>query len=51
MPGAASFTTNGELLGVAATATNSGWAVGYDGSFSSVTTRTMILHWNGRAWS
>jgi hypothetical protein len=38
----------GELLGVAATAPGSAWAVGYSGD---IVTTTLLLHWNGRAWS
>jgi hypothetical protein len=42
---------NDQLYAVAFASASSGWAVGYDGSFSSVTTQTMILHWNGKAWN
>ena len=46
-PQATSYVTGGELNGVAATAAGNAWAVGYTGT--SGRTKTLILHWNGRA--
>jgi len=43
---AASFTINGALSGVAATSAGNAWAVGSDGSG-----KTLIVHWNGTAWT
>jgi hypothetical protein len=43
---AASFTINGALSGVAATSAGNAWAVG--GANSG---KTLIVHWNGTAWS
>ena len=40
---------DGELNGVAATAPGNAWAVGYTGTFDRA--KTLILHWNGKAWS
>jgi hypothetical protein len=38
-----------DLLGVSAVSSNSAWAVGYYGN-SLDSQRTLIEHWNGRAW-
>ena len=43
---AASFTINGALSGVAATSAGNAWAVGSDGNG-----KTLIVHWNGTAWT
>jgi hypothetical protein len=48
-PGAMSFSTPGELTGVAAASAGNAWAVGYAGT--GVEPRTLMLHWNGRAWT
>jgi hypothetical protein len=39
------YSVTGSLLGVAATSADNAWAVGTAGSSS------LILHWNGRAWT
>jgi hypothetical protein len=39
------------LLGVTAISPSSAWAVGYFQSRSSGPFRTLVLHWNGKAWS
>ncbi len=39
------------LTGVDALAVNDVWAVGYGEDFSSLTSRTLILHWDGMRWS
>ena len=44
------FNVAGELNGVAATSAGNAWAVGYSGVFDK-TQQTLLLHWNGRAWS
>ena len=44
---AASFTTSGSLVAVAATSASNAWAVGYT-SFSSP--KTLIVRWNGESW-
>lgn len=49
LPAATSYSTTGGLLGVAAAANNSAWAVGYAGGISSP--KILMLHWNGSAWS
>jgi hypothetical protein len=44
----------GALLAVAAISAANAWAVGYTGVPSTgitVTTKTLILHWNGRVWA
>lgn len=41
------FSTNGELLGVAATSPSNAWAVG---TTSLSAPRTLIVHWNGTRW-
>jgi hypothetical protein len=43
------YDTPGALLGVAAASNSSAWAVGYAGSYTS--SKVMMLHWNGSAWS
>jgi hypothetical protein len=37
-----------QLTSVSADSATDAWAVGYD---AGTTTRTLILHWNGTAWS
>jgi hypothetical protein len=44
-PSGISFSTDGALFGVTAISASNAWAVGGT-SFG-----TLILHWNGRAWS
>ncbi|HEY6791612.1 MAG TPA: hypothetical protein VI365_30295 [Trebonia sp.] len=46
---AATYSTIGDLLGVAAGATNNAWAVGYTGQDTSP--KILLLHWNGSSWS
>ncbi len=46
---AASFTISGHLSGVAATSAANAWAVGGYGSISSA--KTLIVRWNGTAWT
>lgn len=41
--------SRGALLGVAAASNSSAWAVGYAGT--DTTQRTLLLHWNGTAWT
>ena len=48
-PAAASFTVSGGLGGVAAASDGSAWAIG-DTSFNA-SGRTLILRWNGTAWT
>jgi hypothetical protein len=48
-PGAMSLRTPGELTGVAAASAGNAWAVGYAGT--GFEPRTLMLHWNGRAWT
>src|SRR6266700_2423815 len=43
---AASFSTSGELSGVAATSATNAWAIGATG-----TGQTLIVHWNGKTWT
>ena len=43
---AASFSTSGELSGVAAISATNAWAVGSTG-----TGKTLIVHWNGKTWT
>jgi eukaryotic-like serine/threonine-protein kinase len=51
-PAAAGFTVSGELTGVAATSADSAWAVGCTTSVKSgECTKTVILRWNGTAWT
>src|SRR5512146_1482990 len=45
----AGYTVAGGLSGVAATSAGDAWAVGYSGSVFRQ--KTLILHWNGRAWA
>ena len=47
-PAAAGFTVSGVLTGVAATSTDSAWAVGCTGIKC---TKTLILRWNGTTWT
>src|ERR1022692_441652 len=42
---------NDVLLGVAAISATDVWAVGYGLNTSTALSRTLILHWNGRAWT
>jgi hypothetical protein len=42
---------SGELLGVAATATTDGWAVSGAAGQEIGTNKTVIDHWDGRAWT
>src|SRR6185437_5832073 len=42
------LTIGGSLRGVAATSAGNAWAVGAVGS---LTARTLIVHWNGKAWA
>jgi len=44
---AAPFSISGVLSSVAATSTSDAWAVGYSGSLSS---KPLIVRWNGTAW-
>ena len=46
---AVSFSISGRLLGVAATSATNAWAVGGYGSVSSA--KTLIVRWNGTAWT
>jgi len=46
---AASFSISGTLVGVAATSASNAWAAGFTGSSASAT--TMIVRWNGTAWT
>jgi hypothetical protein len=46
-PAATSFTTAGELYGVAATSASNAWAVGV----TRPSEKTLILHWNGTDWT
>jgi hypothetical protein len=46
---AASVTVRGQLFGVAAASAKSAWAVG--DTVTSTGTKTLILHWNGTAWT
>jgi hypothetical protein len=39
------------LTGVSAVSSSDVWAVGYDGDSNAGTFQTLILHWNGAAWS
>jgi hypothetical protein len=48
-PRAAGSTLN-YLEGVAATSRTNAWAVGYYYRPGGSSTRTLVLHWNGRAW-
>jgi hypothetical protein len=48
--GAMSFSTPGQLTGVAAASAGNAWAVGYT-SAGGLESRTLMLHWNGRAWT
>jgi hypothetical protein len=48
-PAATTYSTAGELAGVAAASNSSAWAVGYAGK--SWAPRVLMLHWNGKAWS
>jgi hypothetical protein len=48
LPGATGFTISGILNGVAAPLANNAWAVG---SAGATRTASLIVHWNGRAWS
>ena len=52
-PAAAGFTISGGLTGVADTSAGSAWAVGCTGCGIGNTTsaRTLILRWNGTAWT
>ena len=45
----ASFTVSGSLGGVAATSASNAWAVGTTGSNTAA--KTMIVRWNGTAWT
>jgi hypothetical protein len=47
-PDATGFTVSGILNGVAAPLANNAWAVG---SAGSTRTASLIVHWNGKAWS
>jgi hypothetical protein len=44
-----SFRIGGALFSVAATSADNAWAVGYTGSGPD--SRTLLAHWNGRAWT
>ena len=46
---AASYAISGDLSGVAATSAGNAWAVGSAGRFTSP--KTLILPWNGEAWT
>jgi hypothetical protein len=48
-PAATSYSTAGELLGVATAASNSAWAVGWAGG--DLSPKILMLHWNGSTWS
>jgi hypothetical protein len=48
-PSATTYSTAGQLAGVAAVSNSSAWAVGYAGRSSAP--RVLMLHWNGTAWS
>ena len=50
-PAAASFTVSGGLGGVAGTSAGNGWAVGFTGTITSASARTLILCWNGTTWT
>src|ERR1700753_2625643 len=47
-PAATAYSIAGTLYGVAAVSASSAWAVGYTGSSAE---KTLMLHWNGKAWS
>ena len=48
-PAATTYSTAGQLAGVATVSNSSAWAVGYAGRSSAP--RVLMLHWNGTAWS
>src|ERR1700722_12399164 len=48
-PAAATYSTEGQLTGVAAASASNAWAVGAAGSDASG--KVLMLHWNGKAWS
>ena len=46
------LTGPGELTAITVVSAKDAWAVGYTGTFSTTaSTRTLLLHWNGTAWS
>jgi hypothetical protein len=48
-PAVTSFSIPGILYGVAATSASNAWAVGDTGTGNGH--KTLIMHWNGKAWS
>jgi len=48
-PSGTGYVTGGQLLGVGTAGPASAWAVGYTGT--ATTPKTLMLHWNGSAWS
>jgi len=48
-PAATTYSTEGQLTGVAAASASNAWAVGAAGSDASG--KVLMLHWNGKAWS
>jgi hypothetical protein len=46
------LTGPGELAAITVVSAKDAWAVGYTGTFTTTaSTRTLLLHWNGTAWS
>jgi hypothetical protein len=46
------LTGAGELAAITVVSAKDAWAVGYTGTFTTTaSTRTLLLHWNGTAWS
>ena len=43
--------SNNQVLGLAAASATNVWAVGSYGRSPAPFTRTLIMHWNGKAWS
>lgn len=43
--------TTGELTAITVVSATNAWAVGYTGAFASGQEHSLILHWNGSAWS
>jgi hypothetical protein len=48
-PTAASYSTDGGLLGVGTASANNAWAVGY--AYTASGDKALLLHWNGKSWS
>jgi hypothetical protein len=45
------LTRAGELNAITVVNAKDAWAAGFTGGFTNTTRRTLLLHWNGRAWS